>query len=93
MAGDKSSQEKDIKVARKRLLDRQKGKSMKTKSFQSYLETRFNKDEIAEIERQAELEVKYMQQIQKIIIKTLDDYTTKNKIGFNDLVKKLDWSP
>jgi len=66
---------------------------MKTKSFQKYLEKRLNKEEIAEIEAQAQLEVKTLRYIQKSISAAMDDYVKKNKIGFNDLVRKLDWSP
>lgn len=33
---------------------------MKTKSFQKYLEKRLDKDEIAEIEQQAELEIRML---------------------------------
>jgi arsenate reductase-like glutaredoxin family protein len=38
---------------------------MKTKSFRKYLETRLNKEEIAEIEEQAALEVKKLLSMQK----------------------------
>lgn len=37
---------------------------MKTKSFQEYLEKRLDKDEIAEIEEQALLEIKILKSIQ-----------------------------
>jgi hypothetical protein len=40
---------------------------MKTKSFQKYLETRLNKEEIAEIKQQAQLEVKILRSLQKTI--------------------------
>jgi adenylyl- and sulfurtransferase ThiI len=38
---------------------------MKTKSFRKYLETRLNKEEIAEAEEQAALEVKKLLSMQK----------------------------
>ncbi len=66
---------------------------MKTKSFQEYLEKRLSKEEIIEIKGQAALEVKFLKSIQKMLAKTLIDYMEKNKIGFNELVRKLDWSP
>jgi len=66
---------------------------MKTKSFRAFIETRLSKKEIAEIEAQARLEVKILQSMQKLITDTMDDYMKKNKMGFNDLVRKLDWSP
>ena len=66
---------------------------MKIKSFQKYLETRLNKKEIAEIEKQAKREVKILQSIQKLIADAIDDYMKKNQIGFNELVRRLDSSP
>jgi hypothetical protein len=66
---------------------------MKTKSFQSYLEKRLNKEEIAEIEKQAELEVKILKSIQGLISNAMAEYMETNNIGFNELVKRLDSSP
>lgn len=66
---------------------------MKTKSFQKYLEKRLSKEEIAEIEKQAHLEVKILKSIQQNISSAVDDYMKKNKIGFNELVRRLDSSP
>lgn len=42
-----------------------RGDTVKTKSFQAYLETRLNKDEIAEIEARAQQEIKKLQSMQK----------------------------
>lgn len=47
---------------------------MKTKSFQKLLEKRLNKEEIAEIEAQALLEVKILQYLQKAISDAMSDY-------------------
>jgi transcriptional regulator with XRE-family HTH domain len=66
---------------------------MKTKSFQSYLEKRLDKGEIAEIEKQARLEVKLLKSIQQSISTAMDDYMKKNNIGFNELVRRLHSSP
>jgi transcriptional regulator with XRE-family HTH domain len=66
---------------------------MKRKSFQSYLEKRLNKEEIKEIEEQAELEIKILKAIQSGISAAIDEYMSKNGIGFNELVKRLDSSP
>jgi hypothetical protein len=66
---------------------------MKTKSFRKYLETRLNKEEIAEIEEQAALEVRNLLSMQKMLAGIVDEYMKANKMGFNDLVRKLDWSP
>lgn len=66
---------------------------MKTKSFQKYLEKRLNKDEIAEIERQAALEVEMLRAIQQMISTVIEDYMVKNNVGFNELVRCLDASP
>lgn len=66
---------------------------MKTKSFQKYLEKRLEKKEIADIERQAKLEIQILVNFQKAITGIIDDYVKKNSIGFNELARKLDWSP
>jgi transcriptional regulator with XRE-family HTH domain len=66
---------------------------MKTKSFQSYLEKRLDKLEIAELEQQAKLEIKILRSIQEGISEAMEDYMRKNDIGFNELVRRLDASP
>jgi hypothetical protein len=66
---------------------------MKLKSFQKYLEKRLTKEEIAEIDQQVDLEVKILRSLQSLISSSLDDYMEKNKVGFNELVKRLDSSP
>jgi hypothetical protein len=50
-----------------------KVKFMKTKSFEKYLEKRLNKEEIAEIEEQAELEIRLPQSIQGEISAVMND--------------------
>jgi len=66
---------------------------MKTKSFKKYLENWLNKEEIAEIEEQAALEVKMLKSFQSMLAKIVDDYMKANNIGFNELVRQLDTSP
>lgn len=66
---------------------------MKTKSFKKYLESRLNKEEIAEIKEQAHLEIKILKSIQSSISEALNDYMKKQRIGFNELVRRLDSSP
>lgn len=66
---------------------------MKTKGFQKYLEKRLNKDEIAEIKEQAQLEIRILKSIKSVIADIMNNYMKKNKIGFNELVRRLDSSP
>ena len=66
---------------------------MRTKGFQKYLEKRLDKDEIAEIKEHAQREVRILRSIQRTISDTINDYMKKNKIGFNELVRRLDSSP
>ena len=66
---------------------------MKTKGFQRYLERRLDKNEISEIKQQARLEVRILKSIKNIIADTMTEYMKKNKIGFNELVRRLDSSP
>lgn len=66
---------------------------MPRKSFQAYLEKRLDKDEIAEIERQARLEKRVLETLQNDIARAMKNYMKKHKIGFNELVRRLDVSP
>ena len=66
---------------------------MKTKSFKKYLEKRLDKVEIAEIKQQAQLEIKMLKSLQRMLADMMADYMKMNKVGFNDLVRLLDSSP
>ena len=66
---------------------------MKTKNFQEYLEGRLSKDELAEIEEQARREIRILKSIQKTISLAMANYMERKKIGFNELVKRLNSSP
>lgn len=66
---------------------------MKTRSFYDILEKRLTKEQIAEIERKAQLEVDIFKSIQRVLSKTMEDYMEKNKIGFNEVVRRLASSP
>ena len=66
---------------------------MKTKSFQTYLEKRLDKNEIAAIEEQAMLELNILKSIQAGISDAMAEYMETNDIGFNELVRRLDSSP
>lgn len=65
----------------------------KTKSFQKYIETRFSKQELAEIKAEAALEVKLLRSIQKMITDGVNEYMNEHKVGFNELARQLNWSP
>lgn len=66
---------------------------MKLKSFQSILEERLNKEEIAEIREQAELEIKALRSLQEGIKSAVNNYMEKNNIGFNEMVRRLNSTP
>ena len=66
---------------------------MKIKSFQKYIETRLSKNEIAEIEQQVELEIQALQALRDAIAQAVNSYMKTEKIGFNELVRRLDVSP
>lgn len=66
---------------------------MRTKNFKTYLEKRLNKKEIAKIEAQALLEKQALQNLQDDISNTITEYMNKEKIGFNELVRRLGASP
>lgn len=65
----------------------------KTKSFQKYIETRFSKQELAEIKAEAALEVRLLRSIQKMITDGVNEYMSEHKVGFNELARQLNWSP
>lgn len=62
---------------------------MKTKNFRDYLEKRLDKSEIFELEKQANIEVKAIKQLQEDVSRAVDKYMKKEEIGFNELVKRL----
>jgi hypothetical protein len=66
---------------------------MKTKSFDDYLKTRLTAEEITEIEQKAQLEVDILKSIQKVLSDTMAEYMKKNKVGFNEVVRRLSTSP
>ena len=58
-----------------------------------YLEKRLNKKEIAEIEEQALLEQRALKNLQDDISRAVAEYMAQEKIGFNELVRRLDVGP
>ncbi|MDF2939670.1 MAG: hypothetical protein K0R66_312 [Gammaproteobacteria bacterium] len=66
---------------------------MKTKAFQSLLEQRLNKKDIAEIEAAAKMEYEALRMLQEDVSKAIAQYMSENDVGFNELVRKLGKSP
>jgi hypothetical protein len=66
---------------------------MKLKNFQDYLEKRLTTRQIAEIKRQAALEKRALQTLQNDVASAMKRYMREHKIGFNELVKRLEVSP
>lgn len=66
---------------------------MKVKNFQTYLEKRIGKNEIAKIEQQALLEKIALESMQNDISNAITTYMTQENIGFNELVRRLGTSP
>lgn len=66
---------------------------MKTKSFQTYLEKRLDRNEIAQIKQQAQREIRILKSLQKMLADMVSEYMEKNEVGFNELVRQLDVSP
>ncbi len=66
---------------------------MKTKNFNEYLKKRLNKKEIADIEQHAKLEYLALKSLQDDIAKAVSKYMEQEKIGFNELVRRLGISP
>lgn len=66
---------------------------MKTKSFYDLIKTKLSKEQLDEIEKQAQLEVDILRSIQKVLTDTMAEYMKKNKVGFNEVVRRLSTSP
>lgn len=66
---------------------------MKTKSFYDLIKTKLSQEQLDEIEKQALLEVAILRSIQKILSETMAEYMKKNKVGFNEVVRRLSTSP
>ena len=66
---------------------------MKTKSFNAYLLSRLNKQDIADIESAAQIEYTAIQSLKSDITQAIQQYMSKNGLGFNDLVRKCGKSP
>ena len=62
---------------------------MPTKSFKRYLEKRLTPQAIAEVEKQAADEYNALRSLQQEISAALTAYVTQEKIGFNELVRRL----
>ncbi len=70
-----------------------KKKEIVIKSFQNLMEKRFTKEEIAEIEQEARLEIQAFKALQDDVTQVVNDYMKEQNIGFNELVDRLDVSP
>jgi len=68
-------------------------RNVKLKKFDDYLKTRLTKQEIIEIERMAKLEARALKTLQQDVARIMQGYMKEEKIGFNELVRRLDVSP
>jgi hypothetical protein len=66
---------------------------MKLGNFQDILDKKFTKEELAEINREAELELAALKALQQNVKDLFENYMKKNNLGFNELVRKLDSTP
>jgi hypothetical protein len=66
---------------------------MKTKRFYDLIKTKLSQEQLDEIEKQAQLEVAILRSIQKILSDIMAEYMKKNKVGFNEVVRRLSTSP
>jgi len=66
---------------------------MKTKSFNDLIKTKLSQEQLDEIKKQAQLEVAILRSIQKVLSDTMAEYMQKNKVGFNEVVRRLSTSP
>ena len=64
----------------------------KTESFDKLIAKKFTKDEIAKMKRHAQLEAAYLQQFQRIISNSLEEYIKKNNATIEDIAQEAGWS-
>lgn len=62
---------------------------MKTKKFKDYIAKRLDKNELLELEEQAEIELEAIRKLQEDVSCAIAEYMAKEKIGFNELVRRL----
>ena len=66
---------------------------MKLYSFNEYLKNRFSEEQVSEIKEAARIEAESLITIQKQVSDAVSAYMTKEKIGFNEMVRRLGTSP
>lgn len=66
---------------------------MRLKNFQDLIEKKLTKEQIAEIERKADLEITALKKMQKEVKRAVNDYMKQNDIGFNEMVRRLNSNP
>lgn len=65
---------------------------MQLKRFKDYLQQRLDAEEIAELEKLAELEFAALKSLQDDISQAIAKYMHEKNIGFNELVRRLGMS-
>ena len=70
-----------------------KPKFPQTKDFWEYAVNRLGEDKIKEIDKKVDQEIKILLAMQKFIASSVEEYMTDNKVGFNELVRRLHVSP
>lgn len=68
-------------------------KPIKLGNFQDLLDKKFTKEQLAEIDREVELEYQALRALQQNIKDALADYMEQHNIGFNEVVRRLNTSP
>lgn len=66
---------------------------MKLGKFKDLAEKRFSKEKIAQMNREVALEAEAMRSLQTNIKEALDSYMEQQKIGFNEVVRRLGSTP
>ncbi|MBP9693737.1 MAG: helix-turn-helix transcriptional regulator [Alphaproteobacteria bacterium] len=66
---------------------------MTTNKFDKYLQQRLKKEDIQEIEAFAQHEYRTLKSLQEGVSAELTTYMAEKKIGFNELVRRLNMSP
>lgn len=68
-------------------------KPIKLGNFQDLLDKKFTKEQLAEIDREVELEYNALRALQQNMKDALANYMEQHSIGFNEAVRRLNTSP
>lgn len=84
---------KEAQLEAEALCEYKDGEKVELGKFKDLAEKRFSKEKIAQMNREVALEAEAMRSLQTNIKEALDLYMEQQKIGFNEVVRRLGSTP